>query len=101
MVKIENKVTAIRLSEDKMVTYANLVNTSISNFNLQNLVTVGQMRSLVKAGEAADKAISEDLESFELDEEAFKVVKDIVTDSKWPLIHKDIVEFVDYIIALK
>lgn len=100
MTKIENKVTTMKLSEDKMVTYANLVSTSISNFNMQNLVTVGQMRNLVKIGDIVDKAIAEESETFELDKDCLASIKQIVTDSKWPVIHRDIVEFVDYIESL-
>ncbi len=94
--EILNKKTQLLLSEDKCITYADLIGMQL-NKPLQAGITLKEMKRDLEVLKKLDEAE----EVITLTDEEFKYVANVVEHSQWAVRHLDIIEFADYIANLK
>ena len=94
---IENKTTAIRLNEDKNANYADLL-VHLVNVPIKEGLTVSEMKRNLRVLDILE--VGKDAETLEFTKEDFKFLQKLVTNSRWGVSHKDIIEFVEYVEGL-
>ena len=98
MKTVENKQTEIKSGEgEKTMSYFDLIKLII-NVPSQEGYNVEQMRQRLTIWGVVDANIDASSVSFEVKD--FNILKDSINKFKWAQIHKDIVEFIDYINSL-
>ncbi len=94
MIIIENKVAALPTETN----YAQLIKACV-NVPPKEGFTVDEMRKRIRLIDATENI--GDNKSFEVEDADIEVLKPCVKAMRWIILHKDLIEFVDYIMALE
>jgi hypothetical protein len=82
--------------EIKELSYLNIMRACI-NEPARDGLSVDEMRKRIRV---LDK-LTDGIVELELEDDDFNTLKDIVNKKRWPMPHKNIIEFVDYINSIK
>ncbi len=92
--KVENKITDLAKSPTEKLRYSDLA-IQILNIIRKPMTTI-EMRDAIKELELLEQAGEE----FELSDSQFELIKSSIPNVKFPFIHKDYLDFEDYINSL-
>lgn len=95
MKTVENKTTKIKVSEDKYLTYADLLSIVIDK-PIREGITLDEMRRDLRILDV----IKQETETLSFEDKDFEIVKEAVKSSKWAIRHEDLLEFASYISEL-
>ena len=95
--KFENRNTELRLVENEDANYAKLLLFFYRQASPEGL-SLGQMKKDMELMDVLEENI--EVESFDLPSESIESIKKIVNKSVWPIRHKDLITFYDYINSL-
>lgn len=87
---IENKETTLGNDIEK-VTYVHLIKSCVNSVDPQKGVVISDMRHAIRILDAIES------KKIEVEENDFAFLKTKVNEMKWAIIHKDVLEFNDYI----
>lgn len=93
MKTIENKKTSILIAENKTASYADLIKLIINNPGREgfDLKAIKQRLEIISNIETAKD------DKIEIENANIELIKKLVDEYKWATIHKEIVEFIEYI----
>lgn len=101
MAKVDNKFTPFFKNADgSPIGYISVIRNILGHDNGKTM-NIDQIRERFKLIERFEKAIEKKEESISLSKDELALVKRLVLSNQWPIVHKDIIEFVDYVESLK
>ena len=95
--KFVNKTTELKLVENEYANYAKLLLFLYKQISSEGL-TLAQIKTDIKTMDALEANI--EAPEIELPDESKDSIKKMVAKSIWPIRHKDLVEFYDYVDSL-
>lgn len=100
-VKLENKQTTIRITNDEDVKYLNYLSILSGVIGKQAVDTAWTLDELKVRLSVIDLINSNiDSEFIEVTDEQKELIKNEVSNARWVIAHADIVEFVEYLMSL-
>lgn len=89
-----NKLTSIYKSEKEFLSYFDLISENLGKAPTSGL-TIIEMKKVL---DLLDKLKAN--EEVEIGEQEYQYLLNVITSTKWTVIHKDLVEFYDYLNSL-